>query len=212
MEFSSEYPNGRITDTLFVPKDKPVKLDLVAVDVIHSLYIPAFRVKKDMVPGRQLDMWFLPEATGEYDLYCAEYCGLNHSYMISVVKVLPSDEFEKWYTDTTQVAAKNLAVDARGAGAAIAKRLGCIACHSTDGVNLVGPTFKDLYGSERTVAVKGSETKVIADEAYLKESILDPAVKVVKGYSAGLMLSYRDQLKDEEVDQLVEYLKSLTKK
>jgi cytochrome c oxidase subunit II len=208
-QFTFEYPNGKVTDTLYVPKDQAVKLDLVALDVIHSLYIPAFRVKMDMVPGRDLNMWFKAQVEGEYDLYCAEYCGLNHSYMVSTVKVLSNEAFDKWYTDTTQIASSNQEVDARSAGGALAKRLGCVACHSTDGVNLVGPSFKGLHGSQKTIAGKGGETTITVDDAYLIESILDPNAKIVKGYNAGLMLSYKDQLKDGEIEQLVEYLKSL---
>jgi cytochrome c oxidase subunit 2 len=208
-QFTFEYPNGKVTDTLYVPKDQAVKLDLVALDVIHSLYIPAFRVKMDMVPGRDLNMWFKAQVEGEYDLYCAEYCGLNHSYMVSTVKVLSNEAFDKWYTDTTQIASSNQEVDARSAGGSLAKRLGCVACHSTDGVNLVGPTFKGLHGSQKTIAGKGGETTITVDDAYLIESILDPNAKIVKGFNAGLMLSYKDQLKDGEIEQLVEYLKSL---
>ncbi len=102
--FSYEYGNGRRTDTLFLPKNKPVKLNLVALDVIHSFYIPAFRVKQDMVPDKKDNfMWFEPEKGGNYDLFCAEYCGLNHSYMNSIVKVMEQNDFQAWLTDTSKV-------------------------------------------------------------------------------------------------------------
>jgi cytochrome c oxidase subunit 2 len=209
--FSFQYPNGRTTDTLYVPLNKPVALNLVAMDVIHSIYIPAFRLKKDMVPGDPKVMWFESGHVGNYDIYCAEYCGLNHSYMLSTVKVLPKIEFDKWYNDTTSVAQLNKPVDSRLAGLEIIKKIGCVACHSTDGVNLIGPTFKNLYKSQRQVMVKGTETSVVADEAYLKESILNPAAKVVKGFNNGLMLSYKDQLNDEQIDQIIAYFKTLSK-
>lgn len=206
--FSFEYPNGRSTDTLIVPRNKPITLELIAVDVIHSLYIPAFRIKKDMVPGNNMEMWFEAGNNGEFDLYCAEYCGLNHSYMLTTVKVVDPDEFDTWYNDTTAIAQLNEPVNSRLAGAALAKKLGCIACHSSDGTNLIGPTFKDLYGSSREI--KGQEA-VIADDAYLHESIIDPGKKIVDGYNSGMMLSYRDQLSDEQIDQIIDYLKTLSK-
>ncbi|MFW5710108.1 MAG: cytochrome c oxidase subunit II, partial [Bacteroidota bacterium] len=95
-----EYDNGKMTDTLYVPQGQPVKLDLISQDVIHSLYIPAFRVKQDIVPGRNGMMWFVAEKPGRYDLFCTEYCGLRHSYMETEVVVLTPEEFEKWYADT----------------------------------------------------------------------------------------------------------------
>ncbi|HOI49749.1 MAG TPA: cytochrome c oxidase subunit II, partial [Prolixibacteraceae bacterium] len=103
--FLFEYENGRKSDTLFLPKDRPVKLNLKALDVIHSLYIPAFRVKQDMVPGKENNfMWFVPQREGTYELFCTEYCGLQHSYMYNYVKVLEEEAFHGWYADTALVA------------------------------------------------------------------------------------------------------------
>ena len=206
-KFSFQYPNGRSTDTLIIPMNKAISLDLVSLDVIHSLYIPAFRIKKDMVPGKPTEMWFEAGNEGEFEVFCAEYCGLNHSYMLSTVKVLPQEEFNKWYNDTTSVEVLNKPVDSRIAGSAIIKQMGCVACHSTDGTNLIGPTFKDLYGSKTEIKGQGS---VIADEDYIKESILDPGKKIVEGYNSGLMLSYKDQLTDEQINQIIDYLKTLS--
>jgi cytochrome c oxidase subunit 2 len=103
--FRFEYPNGKITDSLYVPINEPVILDLVALDVLHSLYIPAFRVKEDMVPGQEKDMWFIPGTEGEFDLFCTEYCGLEHSYMFTGVKVMPKEVFDDWIADTSAVVA-----------------------------------------------------------------------------------------------------------
>ncbi len=103
--FNFEYENGKFSDSLIVPINEPVILDLVALDVLHSLYIPAFRVKEDMVPGQDKVMWFIPGTEGEFDLFCTEYCGLEHSYMFTGVKVLPREEFDAWMTDTTAVVA-----------------------------------------------------------------------------------------------------------
>ncbi len=208
--FSYEYENGRRTDTLFLPKDQAVKLNLKAMDVLHSLYIPAFRVKQDMVPEKENNfMWFVPQKVGSYEIFCTEYCGLQHSYMYSTVKVMENSDFQKWITDTTQVAvAAN--IDAPGAtGKRIMQNIGCFACHTVDGTKLVGPSFKGIWGGEHTV-VTGKETrKVNVDEEYIKRSIYDPNADVVEGFMKGLMVSYQGQLKDDDIANIIEYLKTV---
>ncbi len=210
--FSFEYANGRVTDTLYVPMNKDVNIDLVSLDVIHSFYIPAFRLKKDIVPGKKQFMWFNSAREGIYDLFCAEYCGLNHSYMITSVMVMPHDKFDAWYADTTKVVDLNQPVNSRLAGQTLVKKMGCIACHSKDGTNLVGPTFKNLFGAQRLVIEKGNEKSLVADDAYLIQSIKDPASQVVKGFGSGLMQPYKAQMSDVEIAQVVDYLKSLSDK
>jgi len=207
--FTFEYENGRRTDTLFVPMDKPVKLNLKSMDVIHSLYIPAYRVKEDVVPGHDKFMWFTPEKEGIYELFCTEYCGLQHSYMYNWVKAMPQAEFESWYADTTKQAASAAVESPSASGKRIMSNIGCFACHTVDGNKLVGPTLKGLFGHE--VAVKaGSETKtVVADEEYLRKSILDPNSEIVDGFNKGLMQSYQGQLSDTEISQIIEYIKTL---
>jgi len=208
--FSYEYENGKRTDTLFLPKDKPVKLNLKAMDVLHSFYIPAFRVKQDMVPNKENNfMWFEPQRVGLYEIYCAEYCGLQHSYMYSYVKVMEDSAFQSFIADTAKVAA-TANIDSPGAtGKRIMQNIGCFACHSIDGTKLVGPSFKGVWGAEHTV-VTGKETrKVTVDEEYVKRSIYDPNADVVEGYMKGLMVSYQGQLKDEDIAQIIEYLKTL---
>ncbi|MBT3383054.1 MAG: cytochrome c oxidase subunit II [Prolixibacteraceae bacterium] len=207
--FSFEYENGKRTDTLFLPKDQPIKLNLVAMDVLHSLYIPAFRVKQDMVPGMENNfMWFEPQREGIFELYCAEYCGLQHSYMYTYVKVMEENEFTDWLVDTTQVAALDIE-SPTATGKRIMQNIGCFACHSLDGSKLVGPSFKGIWGEEHTV-VTGKETRqVLVDEEYIKSSIYDPNEDVVEGFSKGLMLSYRGQLSDDDITNIVEYLKTL---
>ena len=140
--FQFEYANGKRTDSLYVPVNQPVVLDLVALDVLHSLYIPAFRVKEDMVPGRDKVMWFIPGQVGAYDLFCTEYCGLEHSYMYTGVRVMQEEEFDEWLSDTT-AAAPVIAEDATPAdrGYQILMKNGCNACHSSDGSRLVGPSY-----------------------------------------------------------------------
>ena len=207
--FSFEYENGKRTDTLYLPKDKPVKLNLVAMDVIHSLYIPAFRIKQDMVPEKKDNfMWFEPQREGTYELFCAEYCGLRHSYMYTAVKVMDENAFNQWMVDTTQVAAVNVE-SPTATGKRIMQNIGCFACHTLDGTKLVGPSFKGIWGEEQTVITNGQERKVTVDEDYVHRSIFDPNADVVKGFNKGLMLSYEGQLSEDDVANIIEYLKTV---
>lgn len=208
--FSYEYENGRRTDTLFVPKDQAVKLNLKAMDVVHSFYIPAFRVKQDMVPEKKNNfMWFIPQRVGNFEVYCTEYCGLQHSYMLSTVKVMENNDFQKWITDTTQVAAV-ANIDAPGAtGKRIMQNIGCFACHTVDGTKLVGPSFKGIWGEEQTVVTGGATRKIKVDEEYIKRSIYDPNADVVEGFTKGLMVSYQSQLSDDDIANIIEYLKTV---
>jgi cytochrome c oxidase subunit 2 len=207
--FTFEYDNGRRTDTLFVPKDQPVKLNLRSMDVIHSVYIPAFRVKEDVVPGSEKFMWFTPTNEGIYELFCTEYCGLQHSYMYNWVKVMPQEDFNKWYTDTTQQVASAEVTSPAAAGKRIMTNIGCFACHSTDGSKIIGPSFKGIYGHEVTVKTDGSERTVTVDDEYIKRSIYEPGADVVDGFNQGLMQSYRGQLSDDDIAKITEYLKTL---
>lgn len=209
--FNYEYANGRRTDTLYLPKDQPVKLNLKAMDVLHSFYIPAFRVKQDMVPGKKDNfMWFEAQKVGNYEIFCTEYCGLQHSYMYSTAKVMEAVEFEKWMTDTTLMAAEAAAMESPGAnGKKIMQNIGCFACHTVDGTKLVGPSFKGIWGHEATVITGGQKRTVTVDEEYIKKSIYDPNADVVDGYMKGLMVSYQGQLKDEDIEEIIEYLKTV---
>ncbi|MDB4584173.1 cytochrome c oxidase subunit II [Draconibacterium sp.] len=207
--FTFEYENGKRTDTLYLPKDQPIKLNLVAMDVLHSLYIPAFRVKQDMVPGLENNtMWFEPQKEGTYELFCAEYCGLQHSYMYSYVKVMEETAFTDWMADTTQVA--TAAVESPTVtGKRIMQNIGCFACHSLDGSKLVGPSFKGIWGAQHTV-VSGRETRTVTvDEEYIKKSIYEPNADVVDGFGKGLMLTYEGQLSEDDIGNIIEYLKTL---
>jgi len=208
--FSYVYENGRQTDTLYLPKDQAVKLNLKAMDVLHSFYIPAFRVKQDMVPNMKNNfMWFIPQRVGIYEIFCAEYCGLQHSYMYSSVKVMEDSLFQVWMTDTTQVATAATADNPGATGKKIMQNIGCFACHTIDGPKLVGPTFKGIWGAEHTV-VTGKETrKVTVDEEYITRSIYDPNADVVEGYMKGLMVSYQGQLSEDDIANIIEYLKTV---
>jgi cytochrome c oxidase subunit 2 len=207
--WSFTYPNGKITDTLYVPLNKPVIVNVTSADVIHSMYIPAFRVKQDMVPGSDNFLWFIGQKEGSYEIFCAEYCGLQHAYMTTAVNVMPQDQFDHWYNDTTTVIAAGPGSSAALPGLEIVRRNGCIACHSIDGSNLVGPSFRGVYGEETTVEVDGNEQKVVVNDEYIRESLLEPNIKIVKGFRQGLMQSYKGLITEEEIQQISEYLESL---
>lgn len=207
--FSFIYPNGKRDKDLVIPIGESIVLDLKALDVIHSLYIPAFRVKQDMVPGKEEKMWFIPQIEGEFDLFCTEYCGLNHSYMISTVRVLSDSAFQAWYVDTTKVVLADVANPSQ-AGFNLLQETGCLACHSVDGRKLVGPTYKGLWNSSVTVLTPQGEKVVIADADYIHRSIFYPDAEIVKGYTRGQMLPYKNILSNEEVDLIIEYLKTLS--
>jgi len=208
--FRFEYENGKFSDSLIVPINEPVILDLVALDVLHSLYIPAFRVKEDMVPGQEKVMWFIPGTEGEFDLFCTEYCGLEHSYMFTGVKVIPKEEFDAWMTDTTAVAAVvNTELSLADQGFEVLRRNGCNACHSSDGSRIIGPSYLGGWGGSRTVVSGREELQVAVDEAYIKRSIFDPDAEVVQGFPKGQMLTYEGQVTEAEVKLIIEYLKAL---
>jgi cytochrome c oxidase subunit 2 len=162
------YPNGYIDSNLHVPVDRPVQLVMTSADVIHSLYVPAFRIKMDVVPGRYSKTWFEATSPGEYDLFCAEYCGTSHSDMISQVVVHPAGEFETWLEKASNFLETMSPVDA---GRKLYQVRGCQQCHSADGSSKTGPTFLNLFGREEVMV--GGEV-IISDENYIRESILEP--------------------------------------
>lgn len=214
-----EYDNGVQTDVLNVPVGKPVKLNLRSLDVIHSYYIPAFKVKQDVVPGVDgLFLWFTARQTGEYEVFCAEYCGLQHSAMLSKVKVLPEADFDVWLGEEgAEIAAMRAALETGGGGdsealANLGKHLattkGCVACHSTDGTRLVGPSFKGIYGLSEIVITGGAERQIVVDDDYLYQSIAESSADIVKGYQP-LMPSQAGIVNDDEIKALIAYIKSL---
>ncbi len=209
--FSFQYENGRTSDKLYVPVDSAVIIRLNALDVLHSFYIPAFRVKEDMVPGLTNNRtWFEATKTGTYNLFCTEYCGLQHSYMLSEVVVMEKEEFKIWYEDTTAVAA----VAPEGANMALLGRQllqskGCIACHSLDGRDLVGPTYKDAWGTMVNVVTDGQSRQVTYDDEYVIRSIYEPDYDIHEGYRPGQMLSYEGELSDQDIEMIIEFLKTL---
>ncbi|WP_235934817.1 cytochrome c oxidase subunit II [Candidatus Laterigemmans baculatus] len=238
-DWSMDYGNGIVSPELHAVVNQPTRLVMRSTDVIHSLYVPAFRIKRDVVPGRYNVIWFeatvasekvsqaeLDEALKDaeenhggdfdperygftrqgytyFDLYCAEYCGRDHSQMQTVVVVHETQEdFEAW------LAAANVKPEGmtdEEYGRQLYQTRGCQSCHSIDGTRLVGPSFAGLFGT--THALESGE-QVTVDENYVRESILDPRAKIVAGYQA-VMPSYKGQLTDEQINSLVAFIKSL---
>jgi len=198
-----DYDNGaNSTNDLVVPVGKPVELLLSSQDVVHSFFVPNFRVKMDVLPNRYTVTWFEALQEGEYDLFCTEFCGTGHSKMIGKVKVLSEREFNEWLEASSSLG-EGLSLEEYGAKLYQSKA--CVTCHSIDGSPNTGPTFSGLMGRTEEF-VDG--TSITADENYIRESILNPQAKVVEGYQP-VMPTYQGILKDREIDALTTYLKSL---
>jgi cytochrome c oxidase subunit 2 len=195
------YADGRSSlDVLTVPANRPVQLVMTSRDVIHSFYVPAFRMKHDVVPGRYYTAWFEATAPGTYPIECAEFCGVAHSRMLGQVRVLSASDYARWLDGDSPGALAEI-------GRGVAARDGCFQCHTIDGQPHVGPTWAGLYGSQVTM----SDGRVlVADEAYLTRSMMEPQVDLVAGYKA-VMPTYRGTLQQPEVAALVEFIKSLQK-
>jgi cytochrome c oxidase subunit 2 len=200
-----EYANGKTSSTLRIPLKQPVKLLMISEDVNHSLFIPDFRVKEDVVPGLETNLWFSAASTGEHDIFCTEYCGLGHSSMLSKVIVMGTEEFNRWYE--AESVKKEAEADLLPVPE-IVDEAGCLDCHSTDGSILVGPTFQGLFGKRETVITDGTEREVYVDENYLRRSILDPGSDVAKGYQ-NIMPSYEGELSEEEIQTIIQHVKKL---
>jgi len=197
-----QHPEGqREINELHVPVGRPVKLTMATEDVIHSFYIPAFRVKKDVVPGMYSTMWFQPTKTGKYHLFCAEYCGNQHSGMIGTVYVMEPQDYEAWLSGAPR--GETLVQ----AGRRLFERLGCQTCHRA-GEEGRGPVLEGVFGSTVTL---DNGSKLLADEAYLRESILRPAAKVVAGYRVQ-MPTFQGQISEEGLMQVIAYIKSMARK
>ena len=218
------YPNGASSNVLYVPADRAVRLTLTSRDVLHSVFIPDFRVKRDAVPGRYNRTWFqarwldnavvrvADEVDAEEDddlrgtvhqLYCAEYCGDQHSRMLAKVVVLQLDDFRDKVRQLGEI-------DPDAPPAEIGQRIvanQCAACHSIDGETRLGPTFLDVYGDEREMADGSTE---LADEQYIREQILYPRRRTVAGFDPNAMPSFQGLLSDREIDGVIAYLQSIS--
>jgi cytochrome c oxidase subunit II len=197
------YPGNKSSDTLVVPINKSVKVNLGSKDVLHGFSVPGFRIKEDMVPQKKNYSWFTAGEQGDYDIYCTVYCGVNHSYMHSIIRVVSEADYNKWLKALPVKKADN------SLGLKVLQKNGCIACHSIDGTKSVGPTFKKLYGSTIDVTTAGASRKVKVDDAYIESSITDPNKDVAAGFPPGVMKSYKGIIKDNDIKLVSEYLKTL---
>ncbi len=204
-QWQFHYPDiGELATTpdLVVPVGQPVRLEMESRDVLHSFWVPQFRVKKDLLPGRKTVLRITPTTAGTFPVMCAEICGQQHAYMVADVRVLEANAYAAWRDDLAAIA--SLPPAERG------QRLwqnNCSSCHSLDGSPLVGPTWQGIWGREEAL---DDGTSVIVDEAYVIESIYNPNAKIVAGYQPNLMpQNYQDQLSDEDVANIIEFMKTL---
>jgi len=196
-----DYPHGT-EDVLHVPIDRDVRMVIHSVDVLHSLFIPNFRVKMDAVPGRYTDLWFHATKVGEFPIECAEYCGTSHSDMLTHVVVHEPGGFEKWLAEQQK---KMFDIPLPELGKLMYDKQGCATCHSTDGTPRIGPSWKGIFG--KTEHFVGGKTLVV-DEDYIRESITDPQAKIVDGFPPS-MPTYQGKLSDRQLSGVIEYIKTL---
>ncbi|MBZ5660521.1 MAG: cytochrome c oxidase subunit II [Acidobacteriia bacterium] len=196
-----QHPEGqREINELHVPLGRPVKLTMTSEDVIHDFFVPAFRVKKDVLPGRYTSMWFQPTQLGTFHLFCAQYCGAFHAGMIGSVIVMEPDEYERWLAGSVQ------GESPEAAGEKLFLQQGCGTCHLADGTG-PGPSLLGVYGNQVKLTTGDS---VLADDGYMRESLLAPRAKIVAGYIP-IMPSFQGQLTEEQIGNLIAYLRVLGK-
>ncbi len=194
-----QHPGGqREINTLHVPAGRPVRLNMISQDVIHSLYFPALRIKQDLLPGRYTDLWFEADQTGTFDAYCAEYCGTDHSRMLARLIIQPADEYQQWLQQAGD--SHSLASE----GELLFRQFGCSGCHGPANV-AHAPPLTGLYGRRVQLA---DGTEVLADQAYIRDSILLPQKQIVAGFEP-IMPSFANVLDEEAVLRLVAYIRSL---
>jgi cytochrome c oxidase subunit 2 len=198
-----EYENGIKSNELKVPLGKPVQLSLTSEDVIHGFYAPAFRIKQDVVPGMVNHLWFQPTEVGTFDVLCTQYCGLQHAKMLTRIVVLPEDEFNQWYQKGKE---EMEAAKGKPRGAQLYQEKGCVACHSIDGSQRAGPSFKGLFGKKEKVLTDGKERTVVVGEAYIRKYIMEPNVDIVVGYPP---IMPPQKLTEDELNELISYIKEL---
>lgn len=193
-----QYENGRTSNKLYIPAGKPIKVMLTSNDVLHSFFMPAFRIKRDTVPGVETYVWFQAPETGSYDIFCAEYCGTGHADMITSAEALSDEEFEHWYNE-------DLAETTVAHGRQLLEDQGCLGCHSFDGSSEIAPTFAKLKGLEREVTSDGQKKKITIDADYLRRAIRAPEADLVEGFPP-IMPAYGDEINEQDLDAIIEYL------
>jgi cytochrome c oxidase subunit 2 len=200
-----QHPTGqRENNELHVPVGRYVKLTMISQDVIHSFFVPAFRIKRDVLPGRYVSQWFKATKTGKFHLFCAEYCGTKHSEMTGTVYVMEPADYEKWLSQT-QWGTKPLKETMAQAGERLYYERKCDSCHDQGREKVVAPSLAALFGKERTLT---DGRTVVADEEYLRRSIYEPDTQKVSGFEP-VMPSFKGILDEQQVLQLIEYIKSL---
>ncbi len=195
------YENGQKSDELLLPRGRAAILTLRSEDVLHSLFIPDFRVKEDAVPGQETHLWFIPEITGSFNLFCTEYCGMGHSSMLTRAVIMEPTEFEIWYSGADQPG------DDQDKGEALVEERGCLGCHTLDGSKSAGPSFKNIYGRVTVVLSDGQEKEIRSDEDYLLESILYPKKAIVKGFSPFMP---EGLVSESEAAEIIQYFKNIS--
>jgi cytochrome c oxidase subunit II len=196
-----QHPEGnREINELHVPVGKPVRLTMTTEDVLHSFYVPAFRIKKDVVPGMYTQLWFEATKVGSYHLFCAEYCGNQHSGMIGKVHVMEAADYEAWLAGTTR------GESMESAGQRQFEKLGCATCHLEDNSGR-GPSLKNIFG--KPVQLQNNTT-VTVDEAYLRESVLQPQSKIVRTYTNVQMPTFQGQISEDGILQVISYIRSMS--
>jgi cytochrome c oxidase subunit 2 len=206
-----EYPQGFSSNTLYLPANKQVLLKMESTDVLHSFWVPEFRVKQDLIPGRVTELRITPNLEGEYKVRCAEICGTSHAYMESPVVVISQTAYDAWIVEQVALYEAELLASAGKPDAARGEKLytelGCKACHSLTGTAGVGPTWKGLFDAQNHPLADGSVVALVDDE-YLYESITAPNAKVAQGFNANAMPSF-SYLRDSQVADLIEFIKTL---
>jgi cytochrome c oxidase subunit 2 len=198
-----EYPDGtRTLNELHVPLNKPVKLVMHSEDVIHSFFVPSFRLKRDVIPGRYTEMWFTATEPGEQQVFCAEYCGKGHSEMMAKIHVDTDEQYETFLREGDEQVRSMPLVQL---GRLVYENKGCQTCHSIDGSRSQGPSWKGIWGKEE-MCTDGVARKV--DENYVRESIINPNFRVIKGYEP-IMPTFQGLLREREIMGVIEYIKSL---
>jgi cytochrome c oxidase subunit 2 len=205
--FSFEYPALGITSQeLYLPVNKQVVFKMTSRDVIHSFWVPEFRIKQDIVPGRVTEYRITPILLTNdkpFKVRCAELCGASHSYMLANVHVVNQEDFDAWAADL-QAQAAAAAQTPEGRGKALVAQNGCLGCHTIDGSRGTGPTWFNLYGEQVRLA---NGSTVVTDDAYIKESILNPQAKIVAGFESVQMPAF--QFTDEQITDIIAYIKTL---
>ncbi len=199
------YPDYGFTSTeLVMPVDQPMLFHIQTVDVIHSFWIPEFRIKIDAIPGILNHVELTPTEVGSYQAVCAELCGTAHAYMVAPVRVVTMEEFVQWVLEQQEAA--GCVGPLADEGSQLANDFGCFGCHATDSHVHLGPSFRGLYGSQRELE---DGTVVVADEEYLRNAILLPGAQVVKGFANVMPKDYRERISPEDLQTLIDYIKTL---